>query len=128
DRHRLGIGVHARELRDESRARAPRLPHTDDAAAADMEAGVSHTIERIQPVVLGAGRNDFAVELGRSIYIVVVVVEAGGLELLGLAFPEQTQRRATLEPFRAHRLHHFDHLLELALLGAAPGRAHAKAR
>ncbi len=128
DRHRFRVRVHAGQLRDQSGARAARLTHADDAAATDVDAGAAHAVERLQPVVLGARADDLAVELGRRVDIVVVVIQAGGLELLGLTVPEQAQRRACLQAFGAHRFHHLRHLLELALLRAAPGRAHAEAR
>src|SRR6185369_10280070 len=69
-----------------------------------------------------------AVELRRRVEIVVVVVEARGLELLRLSFAQHAERAAGLEAQRLHRADHVEHGRELALPWTAPGRAHAEAR
>ena len=56
-----------------------RLAHADDAAAADVDAGVAHVVERIQAVLIGARGDDLPVELRRGVEVVVVVIEAGVL-------------------------------------------------
>ena len=128
DRHRLRIGIEVGELRDEPGALAARFSHADDAAAAHVDAGVAHSLERFQAIAIRSRRHDLAVELGRGIEVVVVVVETGLFQAFGLARPEHAQRRAGLESERLDRAHHRQHRFELALLGPAPGRAHAEAR
>src|SRR3546814_1318820 len=51
--------------------------HADDAAAADLDAGATHVIERIETILVRACADDLAVELRRGIEIVVVVIEPG---------------------------------------------------
>ena len=58
--------------------------HADDAAAADIDAGVAHRRQRFQPVLIGAGGDDLAVEFRRGVEIVVVVIEPGILQARGL--------------------------------------------
>ena len=128
DGHAFGIGIEVCELGDQSRARAARFAHANDAAAAYVQARLAYLAQRIQPVVLGARRNDLAVKLGRGVQVVVVVVEAGVLQLLGLAFLQHAERGAGFHAEPAHRLDHFDHAVEVTLFGAAPCRAHAKTR
>ena len=66
-----------------SPARCARdLAHADDAAAADVHAGVAHALERVEPVLVVARGDDLAVELGRGVEVVVVVVEARVAQLL----------------------------------------------
>ena len=60
------------------------LAHADDAAAADRDAGLAHVRERLEAIVVGARRDDLAVELGRGVEVVVVGGEAGLGEALGL--------------------------------------------
>src|SRR4029450_8251881 len=109
-------------------ARAPApSPHADDAAAAHMNAGVAYMAERVEPLLVGAGRDDLAVELGRGIKVVIVVVEAGSPELPRLLRREHAERGAGLEPERAHAMDHRTHLVELAVLRLAPGPPHAEA-
>ena len=76
DRHRFRIGIEVGELRDQPGALRARLAHADDAAAADVHAGVAHALERVEAVLVVARGDDLAVELGRGVEVVVVVVEA----------------------------------------------------
>src|SRR5688572_22842221 len=85
DRHAFGIRVEARELRDERRAVAARFAHADDAAAAHADSRGAHALERLEPVAVGARADDLAVELGRGVEVVVVVIEPGIAQALGLA-------------------------------------------
>ena len=72
------------ELGDESGASPSRFAHADDAAAADVDAGGADAIQRIQPVAIIARSDDLAVELGRGVEVVVVIVQAGFAQPLGL--------------------------------------------
>src|SRR5207244_7392259 len=118
----------ARELGDQPRALRPRLAHAHDPPAAHLDSGAAHARERVEPVAIGARSDDLPVELGGGVEVVVVVVETGLLEALRLAFAQQPQRRAGLQPERLYRAHPLGHLLEVFLLGTPPGRAHAEAR
>src|SRR5262245_8745306 len=105
----------------------PRFAHADDAAAADMNAGIAHMAERIEPLLVRTRRDDLVVELGRCVEVVIVVIEARYLEPPRLLGREHAERRTGLEPERAHALDHRTHLVEVAVLRLAPGRAHAEA-
>ena len=72
--------------------------------------------------------DDLAVELGRRVEIVVVVVEARVRELLGLPVLQHAERRAGLQSQRLHAAHHVEHRVEVAILRTAPRGAHAEAR
>ena len=61
----------------EPRALRARLAHADDASAADADAGRADALERVEAILVAARRDHLAVELGRGVEIVVVVVEAG---------------------------------------------------
>ena len=60
------------------------LAHADDAAAADGDAGLAHARERVEPLVVGARRDDAAVELRRRVEVVVVGGQPGVGERVGL--------------------------------------------
>jgi hypothetical protein len=92
-----------------------------------FSAGATDAAERVEAVLVVAGRDHVAVELGRGVEVVVVVVEAGVAELLGLAVLQETQRRARLETQRLHGLDHLEDGIEVALLRSAPRGAHAEA-
>src|SRR3546814_10204027 len=63
--------------------------HADDAAAADLDAGATHVIERIETILVRACADDLAVELRRGIEIVVVVIEPGVGQTIGLRRSEE---------------------------------------
>ena len=95
-----------RERAQHRRAIAHGFAHADDAAAADIEARVAHRGERVEPILVGARGDDLAVELRRGVDVVVVVVEAGVLELVRLLGREHAERRAGLHAERAHFANH----------------------
>ena len=70
-----------RERREHRGAVARGLAHADDAATADLEAGVAHRGQRVETILVGARGDDLAVELRRRVDVVVVVVEARVLQL-----------------------------------------------
>ena len=83
--------------------------------------------ERVQPVIERAGGDDIAVSFGRRVDIVVVVIEPGLGELVCLAGRQHAQRHAGFHAHRGHALHDLDDRGHVALLGVAPGCAHAEA-
>jgi len=89
---------------------------------------VTHALQRVEAILVFAGGDDLAVELGRGVEVVVVVVEACVLQLLGLAVLQHAQGGAGFQAQGLHFAHHVQHGFEVALLGATPGRAHAEAR
>ena len=78
DRHAFRMRIERRQLPEQTVADRPILAHADDAAAADRDARLPHARERRQPVVVGARRDDAAVELRRGVEIVVVGGQPGG--------------------------------------------------
>src|SRR5215467_2097928 len=127
DRHRFRMCRQIGELGDHADAVLARLAHADDAAAAHVNARVAHVAERIKSLLVSARRDDLAVELGRRIKVVIVVVEASRLELLRLLGGEHAEGCAGLEPERTHTLDHRADLVEVTLLRLAPSRTHAEA-
>ena len=65
-----------RERREHRGAIARGFAHADDAAAADVQSRVAHRGQRVETILVGARGDDLAVELGRGVDVVVVVVEA----------------------------------------------------
>ena len=128
DRNRLRIRIEIGELRDQARALRGSLPHADDSAATDFHSGDANPVERFETVAIVAGGDDLAVELGRGVEVVVVIVEARVLQGLGLTVLEKAKRRTGLEPERLDLAHHRQHGLEVAVLRPAPCGAHAEAR
>ena len=61
---------------DQASAVLRALAHADDAAAADMDAGLAHRAERVEAVLISAGGDDLAIELRRGVEVVIVIVEA----------------------------------------------------
>ena len=113
----------------EPRAILDGLAHADNAAAADLHAGVPHMGKRVEPVLIGPRGDDLAVELGRRIEIMVVGREPGLGEAAGLILGQHAEGDAGLHVQRADAPHHGEHAVEgLAVLHLAPGRAHAEAR
>ena len=106
DRHALRMLRQRRERVQQLHAIELRLAHAEDAAAADVEPRVAHRLQRVEAVLVGARRDDLAVERLRRVEVVVVVVEPGVLELARLPGRQHAERRAGLEAERAHLAHH----------------------
>src|SRR5205823_8742695 len=121
-------GIEVGELRDQARARSARFPHADDAAATDLYSSAPNAIQRFEAIAVFARGDDLAVELGRCIEVVVVVIEPGSLERFGLTVLEHAKRRAGLESQRLDLAHHGEHRLEIAISRTTPRGAHAEAR
>ncbi len=122
-----GYGVEVGQLRDQPGAVHRRLAHADDAAGADLDAGGPHVGQGVQPVLVLAGADHVLVILGGGVQVVVVVVQAGLLEGACLVRFQHAQRGAGLQAQALHGRNQLGHLLDVAVLGRAPGRAHAKA-
>jgi hypothetical protein len=75
------------QLDDQPGAVLARLAHADDAARADVDAGFAHLFERVETVVVGVRLDDLPVEFLVGVEVVVVVVEAGFLELFRPGLP-----------------------------------------
>ena len=58
DRHAFRMFWQVRQRRDHAGAVVERFAHPDDAAAADMDAGIAHGGQRIEPVAIGARGDD----------------------------------------------------------------------
>ena len=121
------MGRQIRKRRDHADAILGTLAHADDAATADVDAGVAHVTERVEAVLIGARGDDRAVVFRRGIEVVVVVIEAGRLETPRLVLREHAERGAGLEPNRLDAFNHLADVVEIAILGLAPRRPHAEA-
>src|SRR3546814_6358386 len=74
----------------------------------------------------GAGRDDILVILRARVDIMVVIVEPGDRERLRLLLRQHAERHAGFHAHLAHALDHLDDRGHVAVLGVAPGGAHAK--
>ena len=84
----------------------PIFAHADDAAAADRDAGLPHARQRLEPIVVGARRDDAAVELGRGVEVVVVGGQPGVGERVGLLLRQHAERAAGFHAEPAHAADH----------------------
>src|SRR5262249_57812678 len=105
DRHRLGLRIEARELRDQARALRARLAHSDDPAAADLDSRPAYALERLEAVTVFPRGDDVAIELRGGVEGVVVVVQARGLQGFGRTLAQEAERRARLQPPALDRPH-----------------------
>src|SRR5438876_7530953 len=80
DRYRLGIRTEVGELCEEPWAFYARFPHADDPAATYLDSSAANADQRFETIAIFARGNDLAVELGRGVEVVVVVIEAGSFE------------------------------------------------
>jgi hypothetical protein len=106
---------------------AARFAHAEDAAAADLEAGGAHLLQGIETVLEAAGVDDLGVVFRGGVDVVIVVVETGGAEALGLMPFEHAQGHAGFQTQGFHAGHHGRHFVDILVMGAAPGGAHAEA-
>ncbi len=103
-----------------------RFAHADDAAAADLDAGAAHAVERIEAVLVIAGGDDVAVDFRCGIEIVVVVIEAGALQAFSLAFAEHTQRGASFQAQCLDFAHHFFDFFQVTVFRFTPCSSHTE--
>src|SRR6202034_4794437 len=108
------------QRRDHADAVVTGLAHADDAAAADMDTGFAHVIERRETIPVGTGGDDLAVELGRRVEIVIVVIEPCVLEAARLRRREHAERRTGLEAECPDALDHGANAVEVAVLLLPP--------
>ena len=129
DRHAFRMHRQAGQRRDHADAVVQPLAHADDAAAADMDAGVAHVVERVEAVLVGARGDDGAVIFRRGVEVVVVVVEAGGLQPRAPARPSACRAwRRSPGPSALTPSTMAQTWSRSRSFGLAPGRAHAEAR
>ena len=127
DRHALRVLRQVGQLNQQTGAILKRLAHAENPARADFHTRVTHMRQGFQPIGVGPGGDDVAVELGRGVEVVVVVIQPGFGQRLGLLLAQLAQGHAG---FHAQRLDTLDHLQHIGhVLGRRmfPGRAHAEA-
>jgi hypothetical protein len=64
------------------------LAHSDDATAAELQAGFTNVLEGFESIFEGMGRADFFVVVLAGIEVVVDFIDAGGRKPLGLGFAQ----------------------------------------
>ncbi len=118
-----------RELVQQADAVLFRFAHAENSAAADGDSRFAHVRDGSQAVFVDARGDDFSVELGRRIEIVIVGGEPRFLQALGLRFVEHAERATDFHIQSRDAAHHFEHAVEFFALGdLSPGRAHAESR
>ena len=103
-----GMARQRGERVDEADAVLARLAHPDDPAAAHVDPGAAHILQRIEPVGEGPRGDDLVVAFGRGVDIVVVVIEPRVGQPSRLPRRQHAERHAGLQPHRAHALDHLD--------------------
>ena len=127
DRYRFRLWLQIRQAGNQPGPLLAGLVHADDAAAAHLQPGLSHLAQGIEPVIEPAGMNQLAVIAWIGVQVVVVVVEAGFLQVLGHAFFQQAKGATGLQSQRLHRPDDRLQLFDVARLRATPCSAHAEA-
>ena len=121
------MGLEAGQSAEHRAAIRDRLAHPDDAAAAQADPLRLHARQGLEPLRVGPGRDDLAVELLGRVEVVVVRGQPRLGELARLLVGEHPQGRARLEPQRAHPAHHLEHIVERRTsTRVPPRRAHAE--
>jgi hypothetical protein len=73
-----------------------RLAHAHDPARAEADTDLSAGRERVEAVLIGTRRDDLAVEVGGGVEVVVVIVESGIGQCLGLMVGKHPECHARL--------------------------------
>lgn len=120
--------VLACELREQSQAILDAFAHADDPARANGHATPSYALQRVQPFLVGARRDDPAVELGARVKVVIVCRQACLGQPVCLLLIEHAKRATRLHPQGPDATNHLDNPFEFVTFGGfAPRRAHAEA-
>ena len=127
DRYRLRVFRQVGQLDQQAGAVGQRLAHAEDAAGADLHPCLAHVGQGLQALAVGAGGDDVAVELRRGVEVVVVVVQPGLGQGLGLLLGQLAEGHAGFQAELLHALHHFQHVGHVLGRGVLPGGAHAEA-
>ncbi|OIQ63656.1 hypothetical protein GALL_548030 [mine drainage metagenome] len=101
--------------------------HADNAAAANLDAGVAHMRKRIDAVLQGTRGDDLVVKLGRGVDVVVVEVEPGLTQPHGLRRRQHAKRRAGFHAEILDRADHAADLVEITVFRIAPCGRHTEA-
>ena len=117
DRHRIRMRGQVGQRQQQAGALRTRFAHAHDAAAAGLHAGLAHVFQRIQAILVLAGMDDLAVEIRGGIQVVVVVVQPGRLQCIGLRATEHTQGGAGFQAQRFHLTDHRGDLGDVTVLG-----------
>ncbi len=102
-----------------------RLAHADDAAATYFNTGFPDIGEGLQAIRKTVRGNDLVVIAFGRIDVVVVIIQTGLAETIGLPAVEHSKRHAGLHAKRLDALYHCHDGVHVAILGAAPCGAHA---
>ena len=93
-----------------------RLAHAHDPARAEADTDLSASRERVETVLIGARRDDLAVEVGGGVEVVVVVVESSIGQRLGLALGEHPECHARLHTQIGDRVDCLRDLVDLPIV------------
>ena len=104
------------QLLQQARPLPPRLTHAHDAARAEADTDISAGRERVEAVLIGARRDDLAVEVGGSIEVVVVVVESSIGQRLGLTVGKHPECHARLHTQIGDRVDCLRNLVDLSIV------------
>ncbi|CAI8711243.1 hypothetical protein EMIT0P12_110089 [Pseudomonas sp. IT-P12] len=126
DRHRLRMLRQVGQLDQQVGAVVEGLAHAEDTAGTDLHPRIPHIGQSLQALAVGAGGDDAAVELRRGIKVVVVVVEAGLGQRLGLLLIEAAEGHAGFQAQGLHPFDHFQHVGHVFGRRVFPGGAHAE--
>src|SRR5262249_3231465 len=126
DRHAFRMDWQTCKSCNHSDAILKRLAHANDAAATNMNARFAYMIKRVEAVLIDTRADNLAIEFRRRIEIVIVVVQATVLQPPRLIAGKHAERDARFHPKRLHAFDHLANLVEVAVFGRSPGRAHAE--
>ena len=128
DGHTFGVRLEIRQLMQQANPIFVGFAHADDAAATNSNSRAPHSLNGAQPVLVAARADDAAVELGRSIQIVVIGGETRGGQTARLIVGQHAEGAADFELQRGYSSHHLEHRVEVAPVPHfAPCGTHAEA-
>ena len=106
-----------------------RLAETQNATRADRHPRILDMAEGVEAVLIGVGRDDIRVVLGRGVEVVIVGSDTGLFQLRSLDRAQFTEGCADLHAEFAHAGDDVEDLIETLrpLLHSFPRRAHAEA-
>src|SRR5258708_35891150 len=96
---------------------AAAFAHADDPSTADCNACPADASERREPILISSRSDDFAVEFGGRVEVVIVCGEPRFRERASLCLRQHAQRAAGLQTQLADAANHREHALERFALG-----------
>src|SRR5258708_5375534 len=121
------MGIQRRKLMKQSDSILIGFSHTDNSSTANRNACFPHVLQRPQPVLVVARRNNLAIKLGGCVEVMVVSVESCLSQAMGLRLVQHPESATNFQSKRGHAADHAQNGIEFrAIAYLAPCGSHAK--